>query len=58
VTAPRTSSVDTLAVHAGRDDCAALGVHTPPLDLSSTAPLLSVEASGAAYDHMAQISGR
>lgn len=53
MTAPRTSSVDTLAVHAGRDDCAALGVHTPPLDLSSTAPLLSVEAGGAAYDHMA-----
>lgn len=53
MTAPRISSVDTLAVHAGRDDCADLGVHAPPIDLSSTGPLPSVEAGGAAYEHMA-----
>jgi methionine-gamma-lyase len=32
-------SLDTLAAHAGRDDLEALGVHAPPLDLSSTYPL-------------------
>jgi cystathionine beta-lyase/cystathionine gamma-synthase len=53
MTVPGTWSVDTLAVHAGRDDCAALGVHAPPIDLSSTAPLPSVEAGGAAYEQLA-----
>ncbi len=44
---------DTLAVHAGREDLTALGVHVPPLDLSSTYPLPSVECGGAAYERMA-----
>lgn len=35
----RTHRLDTVAVHAGREDLAPLGVHTPPLDLSSTYPL-------------------
>lgn len=30
---------DTRAVHAGREDLAALGVHAPPLDLSTTYPI-------------------
>ncbi|AUG30262.1 MULTISPECIES: PLP-dependent aspartate aminotransferase family protein [Microbacterium] len=44
---------DTLAVHAGRDDFAALGVHTPPLDLSSTYPLPDVERGGDSYEALA-----
>ena len=48
-----TPSVDTVAVHAGREDLAGRGVHVPPLDQSSTYPLPSVEAGGAAYEQMA-----
>ena len=44
---------DTIAVHAGREDLTALGVHVPPLDQSSTYPLPSVELGGAAYERMA-----
>ncbi len=44
---------DTAAVHAGREDLTALGVHVPPLDSSSTYPLASVESGGAAYDQLA-----
>lgn len=44
---------DTLAVHAGRADLAALGVHAPPIDLSTTAPLSGVESGGAAYESLA-----
>ncbi|RJQ75740.1 PLP-dependent transferase [Pseudonocardiaceae bacterium YIM PH 21723] len=36
----------TMAVHAGRNDLARLGVHAPPLDLSSTYPLLDHEQGG------------
>jgi methionine-gamma-lyase len=46
-------SFDSLAVHAGRDDLAALGVHAPPLDLSSTSPLSGIEVGGASYESMA-----
>ena len=45
--------LDTLAVHAGRDDLADLGVHTPPLDLSSTYPLPDVERGGDSYEALA-----
>lgn len=44
---------DTAAVHAGREDLVALGVHVPPLDQSSTYPLPTVDAGGAAYERMA-----
>ncbi|HEY9495767.1 MAG TPA: PLP-dependent aspartate aminotransferase family protein [Intrasporangium sp.] len=44
---------ETTAVHAGREDLTALGVHVPPLDQSSTYPLPSVESGGAAYERMA-----
>ncbi|TWJ20552.1 cystathionine gamma-synthase [Micromonospora endolithica] len=47
------TTVDTRAVHAGRDDLAALGVHVPPIDLSTTNPLPSVDAGGAAYETLA-----
>ncbi|MFX0538496.1 trans-sulfuration enzyme family protein [Ornithinimicrobium sp. Y1847] len=46
-------SVETRAVHAGRADLAELGVHVPPIDLSSTYPLPDVEAGGAAYEGLA-----
>ena len=45
--------LDTRAVHAGRADLTALGVHVPPIDLSSTYPLPDVESGGEAYDQMA-----
>lgn len=44
---------DTRAVHAGRDDLTALGVHVPPIDLSTTYPLPGVAAGGTAYDQLA-----
>jgi methionine-gamma-lyase len=43
---------DTLAVHAGRADLAALGVHAPPLDLSSTYPLPDLGAAVEAFDRL------
>ncbi len=46
-------SFDTRAVHAGRDDLTALGVHVPPIDLSTTYPVDDVERGGAAYEHLA-----
>lgn len=47
------TTVDTRAVHAGRDDLAALGVHVPPIDLSTTNPLPSVSGGGDAYELLA-----
>ncbi|MGC4805874.1 trans-sulfuration enzyme family protein [Micromonospora sp. DT233] len=47
------TTVDTRAVHAGRADLAALGVHVPPLDFSTTNPLPSVDAGGDAYELLA-----
>ncbi|MFB9544217.1 trans-sulfuration enzyme family protein [Micromonospora sagamiensis] len=47
------TALDTRAVHAGRDDLAGLGVHVPPIDLSTTNPLPSVEQGGDAYETLA-----
>ncbi len=44
---------DTRSVHGGRGDLAALGVHVPPIDLSSTSPVPDLEAGGSAYEHLA-----
>nr|WP_203579841.1 aminotransferase class I/II-fold pyridoxal phosphate-dependent enzyme [Microbacterium hibisci] len=44
---------DSLAVHAGRDDLADLGVHALPLDLSSTNPLPGIELGGMSYEVLA-----
>lgn len=52
-TASNVHDRDTLAVHAGRSDLTDLGVHAPPLDLSTTNPLGDVETGGAAYEHLA-----
>lgn len=50
---PRPYTQRTLAVHAGRDDLTGIGVHTPPIDLSTTAPLDSIDAGGLAYETLA-----
>lgn len=44
---------ESLAVHAGRDDLAALGVHAAPIDLSTTNPLPDIESGGLSYESMA-----
>jgi cystathionine beta-lyase/cystathionine gamma-synthase len=46
-------STETLAVHAGREDFAALGVHAPPLDLSTTYPLGDLDAATHSFDRLA-----
>ncbi len=45
----------TRAVHAGREDFAALGVHAPPIDLSTTYP--TPDLAGAAQSFDALVSG-
>ena len=46
---------ETIAVHAGRDDFVELGIHAPPLDLSSTYPVRDLDAGTASFD--ALVSG-
>ena len=41
---------ETIAVHAGREDLTELGVHSVPIDLSTTYPITSLEAGGATMD--------
>lgn len=48
-----THRFETLAVHGGRDDLTTLGVHAPPLDLSSTYPLPDVQRGGDSYETLA-----
>ncbi len=50
--AARGDHPDTIAVHAGRDDFAQLGVHAPPIDLSSTYPVHDLAAGMASIDAM------
>ena len=50
---PASALPDTVAVHAGRDDLAALGVHVPPIDLSTTNPLPEVGLGGDSYEALA-----
>jgi len=49
----RMSRLDTDAVHLGREDLGTLGVHVPPIDLSTTYPLPTVEDGGRAYENLA-----
>ena len=44
---------DSIAVHSGRADLQALGVHALPIDLSSTNPLPDIVRGGASYESMA-----
>ncbi|MBK8248370.1 MAG: PLP-dependent transferase [Gemmatimonadetes bacterium] len=45
--------VTTQAVHAGREDLGTIGVHAPPLDLSSTYPVPDLFAATADLDALA-----
>lgn len=49
----RNDAIDTLAVHAGRDDLVKLGIHALPIDLSTTNPLPDIERGGDSYESMA-----
>jgi methionine-gamma-lyase len=51
--APMTLHPDSIAVHAGREDLADLGVHALPLDLSSTNPLPGIDVGGLSYEVLA-----
>lgn len=41
---------DTLAVHAGREDFHDLGIHAPPIDLSTTYPVVDLGVGTASFD--------
>ncbi len=47
---PHYKDFQTRAVHAGRDDFGALGVHAPPIDLSTTYPFTDLTAASASLD--------
>ncbi|MCP3821773.1 PLP-dependent transferase [Streptomyces sp. A3M-1-3] len=55
-TTPR--ALATEAVHAGREDLADLGVHAPPLDLSTTYPSYDSRAEAARIDEFATTGAR
>jgi methionine-gamma-lyase len=44
----------TVCCHAGREDLTRLGVHAPPLDLSSTYPLHDLDAAEEAFEAFEQ----
>lgn len=46
------SSFDTRTVHAGRQDLRKLGVHAPPIDLSTTYPITGLEGARQSIDQM------
>lgn len=48
----RGFSFATRACHAGRDDFTELGVHAPPLDLSSTYPTPDLDAAARSFDSL------
>lgn len=52
----RPVHADTSAVHAGREDFIALGVHAPPLDLSTSYPLGDIGEAVASLDDL--VAGR
>lgn len=47
-----TTDFATRAVHAGREDFIELGVHAPPLDLSSTYPTPDLDAAARSFDSL------
>ncbi|MBB0232037.1 trans-sulfuration enzyme family protein, partial [Streptomyces calidiresistens] len=51
-------AMDTEAVHAGREDLAAMGLHAPPIDLSTTHPSADSRAEAARIDAFAATGAR
>ena len=49
----RDDAFETIAVRAGRDDLTGLGVHAPPIDLSTTNPLPDIDTGGGSYEAIA-----
>ncbi len=49
----RPRNLRTIAVHAGRDDLTALGVHALPIDFSTTNPLPGIDQGGESYQALA-----
>jgi cystathionine beta-lyase/cystathionine gamma-synthase len=47
-------ALDTLAVHAGREDFGEIGVHAPPIDLSTTYPTGDLADATASIDSMSK----
>ncbi len=47
-------SLETLAVHAGRDDLKDLGVHAPPIDLSTTYPFTDLDLAVESLDALVE----
>ncbi|MEV4684526.1 trans-sulfuration enzyme family protein [Streptomyces kurssanovii] len=56
--APVTRALATDAVHAGREDLAELGVHAPPIDLSTTYPSYDAAGEAARIDAFATTGAR
>lgn len=46
-------NLDSVAVHGGREDLQALGIHALPIDLSTTNPLPDIDRGGDSYESMA-----
>ncbi|MFH8931291.1 trans-sulfuration enzyme family protein [Streptomyces pristinaespiralis] len=55
---PVTRALATDAVHAGREDLAELGVHAPPIDLSTTYPSYDAAGEAARIDAFATTGAR
>ncbi|AVZ71773.1 cystathionine gamma-synthase [Streptomyces lunaelactis] len=55
---PAPRALATEAVHAGREDLARLGVHAPPLDLSTTYPSYDAAGEAARIDGFAATGAR
>jgi methionine-gamma-lyase len=55
---PATRALATDAVHAGREDLVELGVHAPPLDLSTTYPSHDAAGEAARIDAFATTGAR
>ncbi|MDH5234976.1 MAG: PLP-dependent transferase [Gemmatimonadota bacterium] len=53
MTSRNEESFATRAVHAGRHDFNELGVHAPPLDLSSTYPTPDLDLAARSFDRLA-----
>lgn len=56
--APVTRALATEAVHAGREDLVDLGLHAPPIDLSTTYPSHDAAAEAARIDAFAATGAR